>query len=130
MQLIFAVGPLCGTPAPTSSRMSVVSRSPLTGTIFDSSVGGDIALRLKSAGYDCLIVTGRAKSPVYLEIAGEKAELKDASSLWGRGCGEVTLSLEKKGSVACIGPAGERLVKFANIMIGGNNSVGRGAWAH
>jgi len=126
MQLIFAVGPLCGTPAPTSSRMSVVSRSPLTGTIFDSSVGGDIALRLKSAGYDCLIVTGKAKAPVYLEIDDDKVKLNDAASLWGKGCGEVNHSLEKKGSVACIGPAGEKLVKFANIMIGGNNSVGRG----
>jgi aldehyde:ferredoxin oxidoreductase len=126
MPLIFAVGPLCGTPAPTSSRMSVVSRSPLTGTIFDSSVGGDIALKLKSAGYDCLSVTGKAKSPVYLEINDERAELKDASSLWGKGCGEVNKALEAKGSVACIGPAGERLVKFSNIMIGGANSVGRG----
>jgi aldehyde:ferredoxin oxidoreductase len=106
--------------------MSVVSRSPLTGTIFDSSVGGDIALRLKSAGYDCLIVTGKAKAPVYLEIKDERAELKDASCLWGKGCGEVNKALEAKGSVACIGPAGERLVRFSNIMIGGANSVGRG----
>lgn len=126
MPLVFAAGPLCGTPAPTSSRMSVVSRSPLTGTIFDSSVGGDIALRLKSAGYDCLIVTGKAASPVYLDINDDRTELKDASKLWGKGCGEVNHALEKTGSVACIGPAGEQLVKFANIMIGGVNSVGRG----
>lgn len=126
MPIIFTVGPLCGTPAPTSSRMSVVSRSPLTGTVFDSSVGGEMALRLKSAGYDCLVITGTAKTPVLLEIDDDRTELKDAAPLWGRGCGEVSRGLETKGAVACIGPAGEKLVRFANIMIGGNNSVGRG----
>src|SRR3990170_6971168 len=86
LPLIFAVGPLCGTPAPTSARMSVVSRSPLTGTIFDSSVGGMFALRLKAAGYDCLVVTGKARSPVYLEINEDRVEIKEASFLWGKGC--------------------------------------------
>src|SRR5512146_2732403 len=68
MQIIFAVGPLCGTPAPASSRMSVISRSPLTGTITDSSVGGTFPIRLKSAGYDCIVITGKSSSPVYLSI--------------------------------------------------------------
>lgn len=123
---IFAVGPLCGTPAPASSRMSVVSRSPLTGTIGEASVGGTFPLKLKSAGYDCLVVTGKAKSPVYLEVIGGDAVIKDASKLWGRGCQETNTLLEPAGSTACIGPAGESLVRFANIMIGGANSAGRG----
>ncbi len=124
--LIFAVGPLCGTPAPASSRMSVVTRSPLTGTIGESSVGGTFPLKLKSAGYDFLMVTGKAASPVYLEIHDERMEIKDASKLWGKGCQEVNALLENAGTTACIGPAGEKLVRFANIMIGGANSAGRG----
>jgi aldehyde:ferredoxin oxidoreductase len=126
MPLIFSVGPLCGTAAPTSSRMSVVSRSPLTGTIFDSSVGGKFPLKLKQAGYDAVMITGKADDPVYLEINEQRAVIKDASWLWGKGCIEVNKLLEDAGEVASIGPAGERLVRMANIMVGGANSVGRG----
>lgn len=126
MPLFFSVGPLCGTAAPTSSRMSVVSRSPLTGTIFDSSVGGTFPLKLKQAGYDAIMITGKAQDPVYLEIDEYRAVLKDASWLWGKGCIEVNKLLADAGEVASIGPAGERLVRMANIMIGGANSVGRG----
>ena len=85
MPMIFAVGPLCGTPAPASSRMSVVSRSPLTGTITDSSVGGSFPIKLKTAGYDCLVVTGKSKAPSIITISDERVEIKDASTLWGRG---------------------------------------------
>lgn len=126
MPIIFAVGPLCGTPAPTSSRMAVVSRSPLTGTIFDSSVGGRFPLKLKQAGFDALFITGKARSPVYIEILEDQLSVKDASRLWGKGTIETNKALEAFGDVACIGPAGERLVKMANIMVGGANSVGRG----
>jgi len=126
MPLIFAVGPLCGTPAPASSRMSVVSRSPLTNTITDSSVGGTFPLKLKAAGYDALIITGKAASPIYISIQDDRVELKDASHLWGKGCLETNKLLESSGSSACIGQAGENLVRFANIMIGGANSAGRG----
>jgi aldehyde:ferredoxin oxidoreductase len=126
MPLIFSNGPLCGTPAPASSRMTVVSRSPLTNTITDSSVGGTFPLRLKSAGYDCIIITGKASAPVYLQITENEATLQDASHLWSRGCQETNRLLEPMGCAACIGPAGENLVRFANIMIGGANSAGRG----
>jgi len=126
MPMIFAVGPLCGTPAPASSRMTIVSRSPLTNTTTDSSVGGSFPLALKSAGYDCLVVTGRAASPVYIRINDEKVGIEDASALWGKGCLETNKALEPSGRAACIGPAGERLVRFANIMIGGANAAGRG----
>ncbi|MHB8846258.1 MAG: aldehyde ferredoxin oxidoreductase family protein [Nitrospirota bacterium] len=126
MPLIFSVGPLCGTAAPTSSRMSLVSRSPLTGTIFDSSVGGTFPLKLKQAGFDAVMITGKADDPVYLEISEGRALIKEASWLWGQGCIEAQKLLADSGEVACIGPAGERLVKMANIMVGGANSVGRG----
>ena len=126
MPLIFAVGPLCGTPAPASSRMSVVSRSPLTGTITDSSVGGSFPIKLKAAGYDCLMVTGKSSLPVYISFKDDEVRIKDAEHLWGKGCQETNALLEPEGTSACIGPAGERLVRFANIMIGGANSAGRG----
>ncbi len=126
MPIIFAVGPLCGTPAPASSRMSVVSRSPLTGTITDSSVGGSFPIKLKASGYDCLVITGKSASPVYLAVREDKSEIRDASGLWGKSCLEANELLDAEGASACIGPAGENLVRFANIMIGGSNTAGRG----
>jgi len=126
MPLFFAVGPLCGTAAPLSSRMTLVSRSPLTGTIFDSSVGGTFPLKLKQAGFDAVMITGKAADPVSLEITEGRAALKEASWLWGKGCIEVNRLLEDSGEVASIGPAGERLVRMANIMVGGAGSLGRG----
>ncbi len=126
MPIIFAVGPLCGTSAPASSRMSVISRSPLTGTITDSSVGGAFPIKLKAAGYDCLVITGVASSPVYVSVTDDSVRINDAAHLWGKGCLEANELLARHGTAACIGPAGENLVRFANIMIGGANSAGRG----
>jgi len=126
MPIIFAVGPLCGTSAPASSRMSVISRSPLTGTISDSSVGGTFPIKLKAAGFDCLVVTGTSKAPSIIAIRDDRVEIKDASKLWGKGCQETDSRLKSEGISACIGPAGENHVRFANIMIGGSNSAGRG----
>ena len=127
MPLIFAVGPLCGTPAPASSRMSVVSRSPLTGTITDSSVGGTFPLKLKSAGYDCLVVTGKASSPVYIRDQGRQCRNQGRVLALGQGLPRDERSFSRRKALsACIGPAGENLVRFANIMIGGANSAGRG----
>ncbi len=124
--LIFATGPLCGTPAPTAARLSVVSRSPLTGTIYDCSAGGRFAWCLKAAGFDLLRIVGRSASPVALKIDPEGAELLPAENLWGLTVDETVQQLAKYGSVAAIGPAGENRVRFANIMMGEGNSVGRG----
>ncbi|HZD60645.1 MAG TPA: aldehyde ferredoxin oxidoreductase family protein [Anaerolineae bacterium] len=126
MPIIFAVGPLCGTPSPTSARMSVVSRSPLTNTIYDSSCGGLFAYKLKGAGLDAIMVTGRSDRPVYVHITEEGEELHDASMLWGKDTFKTMSKLMDKGSVAAIGPAGEHGVLFANIMVNGSNAVGRG----
>jgi aldehyde:ferredoxin oxidoreductase len=124
--LIFAVGPLCGTPAPTSARLACVSRSPLTGTIYDCSAGGRFAWRLKSAGLDVIFITGRSPEPVVLSVHDDQAQLLPARSLWGKGVKETVASLKERGSVTAIGPAGENRVLFANIMMGEGNSIGRG----
>lgn len=126
MPLIFAVGPLCGTPAPTAARLSVVSRSPLTGTIYDCSAGGRFAWRLKAAGLDALFITGRSHSPVAITINSGQVRLIPADMLWGRDIPATVAALKEHGSVAAIGPAGENGVLFANIMMGEGNSVGRG----
>ncbi|TWJ26457.1 aldehyde ferredoxin oxidoreductase family protein [Geobacter argillaceus] len=126
MPLIFAVGPLCGTTAPTAARLTVVSRSPLTGTIYDCSAGGRFAWRLKAAGLDALFITGQSERPVLLAINDDAVELLPAEELWGGRIRETVAALADRGSVAAIGPAGENGVLFANIMMGEGNSVGRG----
>jgi len=82
--LIFATGPLTGTLAPCSGRCVVVFWSPATKTIGASNGGGDFAPTLKRAGWDMLVVTGRADTPVCLVIDNDKAEIQDASYLWGK----------------------------------------------
>jgi len=124
--LIFSVGPLCGTHSPTSARLSVVSRSPLTGTIYDSSDGGQCAWQLKGAGLDALFITGRSPAPVTLCITTGSAKILPAASLWGCDITTTVAALKDRGTVAAIGPAGENGVLFANIMMGEGNVAGRG----
>ncbi len=126
MPLIFAVGPLCGTMAPTAARLAVVSRSPLTGTVYDCSAGGRFAWRLKAAGYDALRIVGQSAAPVLLAIRGMEVKIEPATALWGKTVHQTVAALNTRGSVAAIGPAGENRVLFANIMMGEGNSVGRG----
>jgi aldehyde:ferredoxin oxidoreductase len=126
MPLIFAVGPLCGTTAPTAARLSVISRSPLTGTIYDCSAGGRFAWRLKAAGMDALVITGKSAVPVTVAIKPDVVEILPAAELWGSDIPTTIENLRDRGSVAAIGPAGENGVLFANIMMGEGNSVGRG----
>ncbi|HEX58931.1 MAG TPA: aldehyde ferredoxin oxidoreductase, partial [Methanomicrobia archaeon] len=124
--LVFAVGPLTGL-APMSGRHVVVSKSPLTGTIFDSSAGGFFGVELKFAGYDAVVVRGRAERLVYLEIEDEHCEIKDAEFLKCSNVTETSVKLGRGGrKVACIGRAGERLVRFANIMSDVHHACGRG----
>lgn len=126
MSLIFAVGPLCGSAAPTAARLAVVSRSPLTETIYDCSAGGRFAYRLKQAGYDALVITGRSDRPVSLRITPHESLLDDATKLWGKDVPATVKALGQHGSVAAIGPAGENKVLYASIMMGEGNAVGRG----
>ena len=126
MPIIFAAGPLCGTAAPATSRMSVVTRSPLTGAVCATSVGGLFAWRLKAAGVDALYIVGESKLPVVLAINGEDAQLLPADYLWGKSISESMRLLAPRGSVAAIGPAGENGVLYAGIMVGEGNVSGRG----
>jgi len=129
--LIFATGPLTGTLAPTSGRHCVVTKSPLTGTILDANSGGFWGAELKFAGYDAIIVSGQAKKPVYLLVNDGKAELKAANALWGKGTHATTDGICKevgddKVKVACIGQAGEKLVRIAAIINDKYRAAGRG----
>ncbi|VVB96540.1 Tungsten-containing aldehyde ferredoxin oxidoreductase [uncultured archaeon] len=124
--LIFTTGPLTGTAAPMSGRHVMVSRSPLTGTIFDSSSGGFFGKELKFAGVDALIIKGAAEEPVYISIENDNIGIHPAKSLWGENVRSCTEKLSSKGRVACIGRAGERLVPIANVMNDYFHACGRG----
>lgn len=128
--LCIMTGPLTGTRIHMSGRLCVVTRSPLTGTVTDSHMGGWTAARLKWAGFDNLIFTGKSDKPVYLYVEDGKAELRDASHLWGRGVRATIDALKEKYgtdlSVMAIGPAGENQVLYANWINEDDRSAGRG----
>ncbi|MBN1105763.1 MAG: aldehyde ferredoxin oxidoreductase family protein [Deltaproteobacteria bacterium] len=116
--LVFANGPLTGTGAPCSGRTEITSKSPLTGSIATGNTGGMWGARLKHAGFDLLVVRGKAEGPVYLSIHDDRVELREAHHLWGKDTHETSdrISAElghSKISVMAIGPAGENLVKYA-----------------
>ncbi|GAI41195.1 unnamed protein product, partial [marine sediment metagenome] len=124
--LVFAAGPLTGTTTPASGRVSLSTKSPLTGTIFDSNCGGSFGPELKKAGYDAIIIAGKSPEPVFIEIEDDRVELKAAGALWGKNVKETTNLLKDKGSVACIGRAGEKLVLLGSIMSDTFHTFGRG----
>jgi len=129
-KLIFMTGPLTGTRVPTAGRFAVTSKSPLTGTVFDSNSGGIWGARLKKTGLDGLIIEGQAAQPVYIVIDETGIVVKEAGRLWGLDVPETTSAVqavEGKGySVACIGPAGENLVRISCIMNDNTRALGRG----
>jgi len=124
--LVFAAGPLTGTTTPASGRVSVSTKSPLTGTIFDSNCGGSFGPELKKAGYDTLIIAGKASNPVFIEIEDDRVELLSAVPLWGKNVKATTKILKAKGCVACIGRAGEKQVYLASIIADAKHAFGRG----
>jgi len=128
--LAFGAGTLTGTLVPGASRLNVDSKNALTSGIGSGNAGGWFASELKFAGYDNVVIQGKAKSPVYLYIEDEKVSLRPAEDLWGKttketeklikedvGCGDV--------QIACIGPAGENIVRLAFIIVSGSRAVGR-----
>jgi len=130
--LAFTTGPITGVAgAPSPGRHHVMAlRSPLTGSLASADTGGEFGAYLKFAGYDMIFVEGAAEKPVYLEISDGHVEIKDASDLWGKNVFDTTRVLRSrvKGenvSVSCIGPAGENLVLFANIMNDEHRAAGR-----
>jgi aldehyde:ferredoxin oxidoreductase len=129
--LCFMNGPLTGSEANMSGRMAVVTKSPLTGTVTDSHHGGWSAARLRWAGFDGLIFKGKAAKPTYAYIHDGKLELLDAKEVWGKGVHDtIKFFKEKYGekdlTVIAIGPAGEKLVKFACWINENDRASGRG----
>ncbi len=132
-KIIFAVGPLTGTISPTSGRISVSSKSPLTNTILDSNAGGTWGPAFKRSGYDVLVIEGRAEVPSILIVDNGEAEIKGNPELWGMSVHEVSEKLAEgdgdKYKVACIGPAGEKEVLISSIMFDKTGNSGRGGVA-
>ena len=130
-KLIFALGPVTGTAMIGSGRNSVGAKSPLSGGIAFSEVGEFWGAELKRAGYDAIIIEGKAAGPVYLWIKSGKAVLRDAGHLWGKNTKETQETIraelgDNKVRVAMIGPGGENMVRFACVMNGLYDVAGRG----
>jgi aldehyde:ferredoxin oxidoreductase len=127
-KVVIINGPLTGTPVSTGCRYMVVTKSPLTGMIASSNSGGKWGASLKYAGFDAIILEGKADKPCYINIVDEKVEILDASDLWGTATEECKSKLEKKHagcSVLNIGPAGETLSLVAAVMNEGERAAGR-----
>jgi aldehyde:ferredoxin oxidoreductase len=128
--IVFSVGPLTGAPISGQSRLTVTAKSPLTGTAGDSQSGGFFPAEMKFAGFDAVVVYGRAQEPVYLWIHDGEAELRPATHVWGQVTGQVDATLkeelgDEKIQVLQCGPAGEQGVRFAAIMSMANRANGR-----
>ncbi|PGY11286.1 aldehyde ferredoxin oxidoreductase family protein [Bacillus sp. AFS031507] len=127
-------GPVTGSRSSMSGRLCVVTKSPLTGTVTDSHIGGWTAARLKWAGVDNIIFSGKSDKPVYLFIEEGKAELRDASNLWGTSTRAFIQAMkdehgEEDLSVMTIGQAGENTVRFAAFINEHDRAAGRGGTA-
>lgn len=122
----FFTGPLTGTIVPSSGRHCVAGKSPLTGIWGEASIGGSWGKALKLAGYDAVILTGKAPEPVYLWIYEENIEIRPANSLWGMDTYEVEKAVKaethQRAEVCAIGPAGERMAKIAGIFTDGREA--------
>ncbi|MEW6142477.1 MAG: aldehyde ferredoxin oxidoreductase family protein [Chloroflexota bacterium] len=128
--LCVSTGPLAGTFAPSGARYNISARSPLTGFFGDSNSGGFWGPELRFAGYDGIVIHGQSPEPVYLSITDEKVEIRDAADLWGKDTWETERTLKNKHhdqqlKVLCIGPAGERLVRFACVINDHARAAGR-----
>jgi aldehyde:ferredoxin oxidoreductase len=126
----FSTGLLTGTGAPFSGRYMVVGKSPLTGTWGDANSGGHFSPMLKRTGYDAIFVKGISAAPVIIVINDKKAELIDASFVWGKDCVETEEMIRQrlgndKYEVACIGPAGEKLSLISCIINDKGRAAGR-----
>ncbi len=129
-KIIFATGPLTGSRAPTASRYMVVTKSPLSGTVASSNSGGFWGAELKRAGYDFIIVEGKADKPCYIYIKDGTVEIRDAQKCWGKLVSETTDLLveetgETKARIVTIGPAGEKQALLACVMNDKYRAAGR-----
>jgi aldehyde:ferredoxin oxidoreductase len=127
--LIFTTGPFTASGSQTSNRFNVSTKSPLTGALLHSNSGGWWGMHFKRTGYDVLIVRGKAKTPVFIEITPQGVAIQDAQHLWGKGVFETSSRLNQERnqrSVLCIGPAGENLVRIASIINDRERALARG----
>ena len=130
-RLIFGTGPLAGTMLPAGCRFTVTARSPLTMGHGDANAGGFFAPELKFSGFDHIIFHGRSKKPSYLFINDGKAELRSAEQIWGKNTWNTQELIQKELGdediqIACIGPAGENMVKNACIIHGLKRAAAKG----
>ena len=127
--LILAAGPLTGLPVPSSGKLVIASKSPLTGGYGDGSIGTHAAVQMRRAGYDAIVLKGRAENRSILVVEDDRVELVDAEDYWGLSTSEVERRVKEDygGDVAVvsIGPAGENLVKYANVVSQGGRAGGR-----
>ncbi|KPK97919.1 MAG: aldehyde:ferredoxin oxidoreductase, partial [candidate division Zixibacteria bacterium SM23_73_2] len=139
--LIFMPGPLSGFPVPSSSRTCVITKSPRTSpiksryphasTVSYSNMGGFFGPEIRFAGYDGIVVTGKASSPAYVVIDDDKVEILDAENFWGMGTDEFDKRFiqelgDPRFRTCYIGPAGENLVSYACIINTAARAAGRG----
>ena len=127
--LIMATGPLTGLPLPSSGKIVVAAKSPLTGGYGDGNLGSWAAVNLRKAGYDALVIAGAARKPSYIVITDSHAEIKGAEDYWGSGSFETERKLQEKHGktvgILTIGPAGENLVRYATVVSQEGRSGGR-----
>jgi aldehyde:ferredoxin oxidoreductase len=127
--LIFAAGPLTGCGLPNSGKFVVAAKSPLTGGYGDGNIGSYAAVQMRRAGFDAVIIEGKAKTPVILHIRNKVAEFVDAKDFWGLNSFETESKLkslyELSSGIVSIGPAGENLVKFATVVSQEGRAGGR-----
>ncbi len=128
--LVLSLGLLTGTAAPSSSRVHVSARSPLSGLMGSSSLGGFLGVKLRTLGVAALIIRGRASRPVYLEIDENGLTIENGAELWGLDTRETEAALRQapgnsKAEILTIGPAGENLVRYGCIMAGTDHAAGR-----
>ena len=128
-KIIFAPGPLTGTFAPSAGRFDVVTKSPLNNVIAASNSGGTLGPEIKYAGYDALVIEGKAAKPSYLWINNDQVEIRDAAAIWGHTVPDTTdlvrAETDEDAKVACIGPPGEHLSLIANVMNDMHRAAGR-----
>jgi aldehyde:ferredoxin oxidoreductase len=128
-KLIFATGPLTGIGLPNSGKLVVAAKSPLTGGYGDGNIGTLAAVYMRKAGYDAVIIEGKAQKPVILHVKDKNVEFINASDFWGLGTFETEVNLKKifseSSGIVSIGPAGENQVKFATVLSQGGRAGGR-----
>lgn len=128
-KIIFSTGPITGTTVPGGTRTQMIAKSPLTSGYGESSAAGSLGREIKTSGFDHIIIEGASPKPVYVWINDNKVEFRSAERLWGDTTGDAEDKIKKetseKASVAVIGPGGEKMCRFAAVLVGKHRAFGR-----